>query len=243
MQQKHSDIVAVPDWFFVPQDFAFCPDDLPVERKSVLKHLGMVEEDADSYLSGMIDDLTVQSREKAQPSASYSVYAGPVFIREEDGMLLEDRLFRLGKLVSSFLGKSEHIAVFAASCGPEVEHFSKKLIQDKHTLEGYLVDLIASELAESIAEKIHDEIAKHAARAQLLITNRYSPGYCNWPVSDQQALFSLLEGHNCGITVTPSSLMMPVKSVSGIVGIGRNVKKMGYKCRYCADEKCLMRGK
>lgn len=158
-------------------------------------------------------------------------------------MTLGGQCFDLGKLAISFLKNSEYMAVFAGTCGPAIEAFSKKLIGDNQGLEGYLADLIASEFAEGVAEKAHEEIEKLALENNLSITNRYSPGYCNWPVSDQHKLFSLLQGHTSGIAVTPSSLMTPVKSVSGMVGIGQKVKKMGYKCRYCDDEKCLMRGK
>lgn len=227
----------------IPRDILIITDDLPVQRRNILRSLGMQESDADEYLTGMIDELSAVCRRMLQPRAAFSVYEQPLFQKDAGKMLVDGRSFHLGGMVSSFLKNSELIAVFAATCGPAIERFSKKLIADNQALEGYLVDLIASELAEGIAEKVHDEIESLALSYGFSITNRYSPGYCNWPVSDQRNLFSLLQGHDCGIEVAPSSLMLPVKSVSGLVGMGRKVKRMGYKCRYCADEKCLMRGK
>lgn len=35
--------------------------------------------------------------------------------------------------------------------------------------------------------------------------------------------------------------MEPIKSVSGIIGIGRRVEKNDYQCRVCEDQECIMR--
>ncbi|MHB8579979.1 MAG: vitamin B12 dependent-methionine synthase activation domain-containing protein [Ignavibacteriaceae bacterium] len=75
----------------------------------------------------------------------------------------------------------------------------------------------------------------------MKITNRYSPGYCNWNVSEQHLFFSLLPQNFCGITLTESSLMLPVKSISGIIGIGSNVKYSKYFCDKCGVKDCTYR--
>ena len=56
-------------------------------------------------------------------------------------------------------------------------------------LKGYLVDKIASELVESIADKTELLIADEIKDFELNLTSRYSPGYCGWNVSDQQNIF------------------------------------------------------
>jgi hypothetical protein len=74
------------------------------------------------------------------------------------------------------------------------------------------------------------------------ITNRYSPGYCGWDVTEQHKLFQLIPENYCGIKLTPSALMDPVKSISGIIGIGENVKNNPYTCRLCNQNDCVYRG-
>ena len=73
------------------------------------------------------------------------------------------------------------------------------------------------------------------------ITNRYSPGYCGWQVAEQHKLFQLIPDNYCGIRLTESALMDPVKSVSGIIGIGENVKINPYTCRMCDMPDCVYR--
>ncbi|MEE3446448.1 MAG: vitamin B12 dependent-methionine synthase activation domain-containing protein, partial [Prevotella sp.] len=67
------------------------------------------------------------------------------------------------------------------------------------------------------------------------------PGYCGWHVSQQQLLFPLFNGQTCGVTLTDSSLMLPIKSVSGIIGVGEKVRRLDYTCGLCNFEKCYKR--
>jgi len=73
------------------------------------------------------------------------------------------------------------------------------------------------------------------------ITNRYSPGYCGWNITGQKILFSLLPEYFCGIELTDTCLMLPIKSVSGIIGIGRDVKFNAYTRNLCDMQYCLYR--
>jgi len=77
----------------------------------------------------------------------------------------------------------------------------------------------------------------------MKITNRFSPGYCGWDVAEQHKLFSFFKDNFCGITLTESALMNPIKSVSGIIGIGRNVRYTAYQCKLCGDKNCIYRNK
>ena len=75
----------------------------------------------------------------------------------------------------------------------------------------------------------------------MSITNRYSPGYCVWHLKEQKSLFSLLPAEYCNITLTDSCLMQPIKSVSGLIGIGANGKQKTYLCSICELSHCLYR--
>jgi hypothetical protein len=215
--------------------------DLSINKENILKGMGMQEAPADEFILGLMDELVNRCREICCPMASYTIYQQPSFDLHEGLMLLGGKDFKLGSLVTSFFKKSTHMAVFISTCGQQIENFSHELMDKGHLLEGLIVDLAGSEIADQTAKYVHRIIEQEAIRNGLNITNRYSPGYCNWPVSDQHKLFALINGDHCGISLTESSLMIPIKSVSGMVGLGKDVKYMGYRCKYCPDEKCLMR--
>lgn len=139
--------------------------------------------------------------------------------------------------------KSEWVVLFVCTIGPEMEKWSRQLLNNGDSVKGYLVDMIASITVESITDYLHDYIGELMLNRGLKITNRYSPGYCNWPVSEQHLLFSLLPPNFCGITLTDSALMVPIKSISGIIGAGHQVKRKEYICDKCEVKDCTYRAK
>ncbi|MRR23192.1 hypothetical protein EG830_09460 [bacterium] len=110
-------------------------------------------------------------------------------------------------------------------------------------LRGYVYDVIGSEVAENAADRMQEELKATSELRGMKITNRFSPGYCGWDVSDQHKLFSFFSNNYCGITLTDSALMNPVKSVSGIIGIGKKLRFRVYPCKRCSDRNCIYRGR
>ena len=104
-----------------------------------------------------------------------------------------------------------------------------------------MVDIIASKTVELTVEKIQNDLERTQRQKGLEISNCYSPGYCGWHVSDQQKLFSLLPTDFCGIKLTKSSLMLPIKSFSGIIGMGQKMRKFDHVCDLCDMQNCIYR--
>ena len=214
-----------------------------VEQNNILRLLGIPEGRADEYVIGIVHSVLQKCHEICAPQIVYTIYDNPVFLLGSGEMKVGELVFALNKMVTAALARSSSVAFFIGTCGDQIEKYSKTLMRDGNTLESLIADFAGSEMAECIAEYAHNKIEKDAARQGLLITNRYSPGYCNWPVSDQQKVFLLMQPETCGVTLTTSSLMLPVKSVSGITGLGKSVTKSDYACARCEMDHCLYRDK
>jgi hypothetical protein len=167
----------------------------------------------------------------------------------EDLERLEDKIhyrignveFSLGKIISVQLRKASSAALFVCTIGAGLENWASELMRDGDYVTGFVADMIASETVELAMDQIQNELEKTLLAMGRHITNRYSPGYCGWHVSEQHKLFSLLPPEFCGISLRPSSLMTPIKSVSGIIGIGEQVRKVDYTCRFCDMKDCVYR--
>jgi hypothetical protein len=62
-------------------------------------------------------------------------------------------------------------------------------------------------------------------------------------LTEQRKLFRLLGGNPCEIALSDVCLMTPIKSISGIIGLGKAVQTGIYACRYCELETCYKRKK
>ena len=216
-------------------------DILHADIDYILRGLGMQPGDADEYLLSLIASLIADCKPMIEARAAFIVYNSPQFNPEDNTITLCSTVLNVGKVVWQSLKHSSELALFSATCGDKIEKYSKQLMKQGQALEGLITDLIGSTITEAIVDYLHDHIKNIAFMKGIEVSNRYSPGYCNWNVSDQHKLFSLLKNYTCGISLTESSLMLPVKSVSGIIGLGKNLKRIAYKCNICSDKNCIMR--
>lgn len=161
------------------------------------------------------------------------------FEYHKDFIVIEGISFSTGKLIASPIREADAAAVFVCTGGPKLSAWSKQIFADD-PVKGYIVDIFASEIVEKAADKIHKIIGETVLPRKKHITNRYSPGYCGWDVSEQRLLFSLLPKKFCGVSLSESALMIPEKSVSGIVGIGERAKYRNYFCDICPRTDCLL---
>ncbi len=219
------------------------PDDIKINTREVIRLLGYENKKLESHFDKLVRENIKKAASLVEPRAGFIIMKVSGINRETGVIYLEDETLEVGKIIFSQIKNAEYIALFLCTIGSKVELYSKELFSKGDNLEGYIVNLSGSEAAESAAEFIHRKIAKLAADNQLKMTNRFSPGYCKWNVKEQFKLFSFFPDNCCGITLTSSALMSPIKSVSGLIGIGKDVKFRGYNCSLCDDEHCIYRRK
>lgn len=151
----------------------------------------------------------------------------------------EPTLLNIGPIISKQLRGSTSYALFVATAGEEFQAWMDKVKACDDMVLQYIADSLGSCVAEKIADYMEQDLSRRLAPEGLKHTNRFSPGYCEWHVSEQHKLFPLFpKDRPCGVQLTDSSLMIPIKSVSGIIGIGAEVKKMEYSCGVCTLERC-----
>lgn len=107
----------------------------------------------------------------------------------------------------------------------------------------FIADAIGSCLAETCADNMEATLQQNINKLGWQRTNRFSPGYCGWHVREQQRLFTFFPKEPCGVHLTDSSLMIPIKSVSGVIGLGLDVRYNPYTCGLCDFAKCYKRKK
>jgi hypothetical protein len=178
-------------------------------------------------------------------------HAGFAFVTTGTDVL--DR-FHPGKIILSQLKGSEALCWFVATLGQEFEHFQHRLMQEGDMVRVYLASELGSMLVERVADRMEEVLQEQLTPKGLHRTNRYSPGYCGWKVSEQPLLFELFRPRGtgytseaapapCGIRLTDSCLMVPIKSVSGVIGIGHDVRRRDYICGLCELKASCHRGR
>jgi hypothetical protein len=139
-----------------------------------------------------------------------------------------------GELLAEHLAPAEWILVAVCTIGQSVEQFARDQFPLNPplalALEGY-----GSAAVEALATEFCALVERKAAEKGLGTTIPLSPGMLGWPVEQgQPQIFDLLDTSLIGVHLTESAMMLPVKSISFVLGIGSALDKSGSTCDYCS---------
>lgn len=223
------------------QSFQYSFSDLKLDIPQVERAMGYKEGESDEVLADLIEIALNEAGSVCKIKAEFRIFRQVSFSGEDKTVRIEEEVFNLKKIVFSQIRKSEAVAVFLATAGDRLGIMSRLAMKEGDLLKGYIYDIIGSEVADGAAGLMQDELGKTVKAGGEKITNRYSPGYCGWDVAEQHKLFRLMPSNFCGISLNDSALMSPEKSVSGFIGIGREVRFNDYTCGLCDMEDCIYR--
>lgn len=155
--------------------------------------------------------LTAAAHAVACPKAAYRIAPVQTCIDKTvciDGVSFSSRVLCVN------LGQTNRVFAYVATCGVELEEWSM-------SIDGMLENFWADHIKEKAVYAATRFLRKHIAeRYQPGRLSSMSPGSLpDWPISQQPVLFSLLGNTEAavGVHLTPSKLMIPTKSVSGLL--------------------------
>lgn len=215
--------------------------DVKPSGKNLDEFLRLRELEKDHPALIFLDEIMPELENSVVVRGEYVVFDIREIRLDEGEIEIQDVVFSTGRQVCAYLRGAEQAALFLCTAGDEISRLSGRFTADGNLLEAYLVDAIGSLTVENAMDKIMDDLEQEQKAAGWRISNRYSPGYCNWELSEQKKLFRLMEGNHTGITLTDSCLMIPRKSVSGIIGIGKSIIRRDYGCDICHNAACIYR--
>ena len=209
------------------------------DRRQVLTRIGYEEHfEPPRRIRSLVEDYIDNYHTLVDFSTSYVIRD----IRNVEGsrVEIEDSIFLESKVIANLLSRCEEVAVFVLTIGNLLEDMVAHLSESGLVLQATVLDAVGSGTAEQMAEALGEEIKEIAAERGMAASRRFSPGYCDWNVSQQEMVFRALRGNTAGVTLTEEYLMVPRKSVSGIIGIGsREDEITSYNpCRTCRKTEC-----
>ena len=205
-------------------------DDLMITSVEVYEQMGYHDAEPDAVTKAELTQIISEVSQWLRPQFSYFVVS-------------VQPTFDMGNIILRQLRGSEAYALFICTAGVGYEAYQQRLKERGDMVRVFIADALGSVIAEKCADQMEKALQESIDKLGWKHTNRFSPGYCGWHVSQQQLLFPLFQGHTCGVRLTDSSLMVPIKSVSGIIGLGKDVRHLDYTCGLCDFKQCYKRKK
>lgn len=184
-----------------------------------------------------VEEMLADIRQWLKPRYAFTVVRGDMCL-ENQTLTVNGTTLNCGKIITRQLRGSEAYALFVGTAGIDFQNLMERLTEEGDMVRLFIAHSVGTVIAERCADQMERVLQGTIDKLGWKRTNRFSPGYCGWHVREQQLLFPLMQGHNTGVTLTPSSLMIPIKSVSGVIGLGPDVRRLEYTCGLCNFEKC-----
>lgn len=215
-------------------------DDLPIEidLETLLRLAGYSEKrPAPRRLLAVAERVIEQVRTLAHPRAVYEVHETA---QSDDGAVLLGKGRFTGKILNRVLEGSDLAAVYAVTLGPELDAEASRYAGGGDVLSSVLLDTAGTlALAKASITFVGRVFEAQAAPRGCVVTLPFGPGQCRWDLSEQRVLFDLITPSRIGIALTDTFLMIPKKSVSGILGIGKADEVFTTSpCRLCDRKDC-----
>jgi hypothetical protein len=139
-------------------------------------------------------------------------------------------------------GPVTHAAAVVCTIGEALETRVAALWAARELPLASMLDSVGSGAVESLAEYVNDLLCGQGLPS-LRVTNRISPGYADWDVAEQSALFRLCPAGAIGVSLNAACVMTPGKSISLLVGAGRQARVDHYfsQCARCWMRDCAYR--
>jgi hypothetical protein len=212
--------------------FDFSLEEMNINEEEILLETSnyMLDSDLNGFIREKIHCLLAgMSSKNIKAQVACLILEGRV---EQDILKLDETNLLIGCKIAKNRNKGENFALIAATAGEGFDAYQKYLScsNDYDYLDKFILDAIGNltvERAVNLCEKKINEEMKGMPH-----THRFSPGYCEWPLSDQEKIMTILQ-YPCGIQMTDFYFLIPTKSISGIIGFGKEVKTKVSECDLC----------
>lgn len=153
-------------------------------------------------------------------------------------VLLEGGKRLTGALVARYLAGAERAAAVVCTIGPDLE---KLAAAQGDLVLALALDGLGNAAVEAVGQQVCARLGEQAQARGLEAGMPLSPGDPKWPVEvGQPQIFSLLGPNPAGVRLTEGGMMIPKKTISFVVGIGRKMEQadlcelcsMKGRCRY-----------
>ena len=159
----------------------------------------------------------------------------PVAGLRHERLLLADGGVLQGPLIAGHLAAASEVIIAVCTVGDAVTGVISERFQTD-PVGALALEGVAGAAAEALAEAACHRFDVLALAEGLQTSIPLNPGMIGWPLEEGQSqIFGLLDASEIGVALDPGTyLMRPLKSLSLVIGLGRDLNTTGRTCDFCS---------
>ncbi len=209
------------------------------ERSEVLRYLGYRGAQPDEMVEQNLDRCIAELQSAAAPKSVFQAFE--LSHLAEGTMKTGGVLIRSKNLARTLKGCTS-VYLMAATLGLAVDRLITRASAVRMS-DAVLYQAAAAAMIEAYCDEVNDTLREEAERVGLYCRPRFSPGYGDFRIEHQRDISRLLDTpRKIGLTVTESCLLVPIKSVTAVIGLSNSPQPCHRKgCEECSKQDCAFR--
>jgi len=160
-------------------------------------------------------------------------------INLENGLHLE-----INNSMLNLLRGTSYLAFGLSTIGNHLEEKVAELFAKNEYPKAIALDAVGTVASRFLSQYIRSAVCQEAKEQNLQTTKYFTPGTFEWDISQQKNIFEIIPADKIGVKLTESCMMVPKKSLSWVIGIGKEIiiiSKENDSCKICLAENCQFR--
>lgn len=183
-----------------------------MNKADILRYMRTNSKTDNEGILSLVDEAIEKIETTVHPKSVYRIFDCCV---DDDGVTIDGVRFDSKRLAQNMVG-CKRVVVFGATLGTECDRLIKIASATDIALAMALQAAAASKI-EDVCDSLEDSIK---SEHNVSLRQRYSPGYFDLDISAQKKMFELVEiTKRIGLTLTDTYEMVPMKSVTALIGI------------------------
>ena len=209
------------------------------DRQEALRYLGYRNTEPDTAVADSLSRCAAELQAAVQPKSVFAAF--PLFHPAENTLEIAGVTIRSENLSRNLKG-CEQVYLMAATLGVAADRLIARASAVRMS-DAVLYQAAAAAMIEAYCDEINDTLREEAERVGLYCRPRFSPGYGDFRIEHQRDLSRMLDTpKKIGLTVTDSCMLVPVKSVTAVIGLSNTPQPCHRKgCEECSKKDCAFR--
>jgi hypothetical protein len=190
-------------------------------------------------IQAIFEEVLVEAKDIIRPAAVWESFPIEEFLHEK--IVLGGGVKIGGGPVVAVLRGADNMIAAVCTLGSGIDRKLSYYQQVGEMLRAILLDELATWALDLVRLQLCLGLEKDLQARGLRTSAPLSPGESTWSIKDQRVIFDLLDASEIGVTLNDSLLMIPIKSLSLIMGSGS--QPLGVEdasnCDFCSlKERC-----
>lgn len=222
---------------------------LDIDKDTVLRYQGYSRKrvnEPNQHILQITEEEINRGYNLFKPQGIYRLLKINSFLSEEEIKLDGSHIFRFSKSIIKQLKGATYLLVGVVTIGSSLEEKISELFSQGEYPRALALDAVGTVAAEDFSRKVRSLACQEAIEQGFKTSRHFSPGYSGWNISQQKIIFEIIPADDIGVILTKGYMMLPQKSLSWVIGVGKKIDKSfsnDNDCKNCQFRSCKYRFK